>query len=62
MSAMIMEVQLDGNACVELCGMNAKLWVGYGLPVYEGDLEGMSQAYPEQFNQLLKRGLIKRVQ
>lgn len=61
MSAMILEVQLDGNACAELCGCNIKLWVGEGLPVYEGDIEGMSQVYPAQFNALLKRGVIKKL-
>lgn len=61
MSAMILEVTLDGNAFVELCGCNAKLWVGEGLPVYEGDIEGMQNDFPVQFNALLSRGFIKRV-
>jgi hypothetical protein len=59
MSGLVLEVQLDGNACVVLSGITAKLWIGAGLPVYEGNLEGMQKAHPEQFKVLLERGIIK---
>jgi len=59
MSMLTLEVQLDNNACVELCGSMVTLWIGEGLPVYNGSIEGL-QDYPAQFNALLARGIIKQ--
>ena len=41
MGYMQMEVELSGNRAVLLYGSNAKLWVGEGLPTYEGPIEGL---------------------
>ena len=59
MSGLILEIQMD-NAFVVLDGSKAQLWTGNGgLPVYDGELDGMQKAYPEIIERLLERGIIK---
>lgn len=46
------------NAQIDLTGDNCKLWLGYGLPDYEGSIDGLEQAHPEIFAELIERNLI----
>lgn len=38
---MTMEIDLPGNRAVSLEGGVARYWVGEGLPVYKGPIEGL---------------------
>lgn len=59
MAQMVMTAPVGDNAQVELTGDNCKLWLGYGLPDYEGPIDGLEQAHPEIFKEMLERKLIK---
>jgi hypothetical protein len=40
----VLDVELPDNRFVELTGQRAKYWVGEGLPVYEGYIEGLPES------------------
>lgn len=52
-------VNLSGNTQVELVGDYCTVWVGYGLPSYEGTIDGLQNAMPEKFKELVKTNSIK---
>lgn len=58
MHTMILEYEFSDGAAAQLEGPNIKYWAGEGLPVYEGSLEGFAEAYPAQFAELLRKGII----
>jgi len=58
MSLIIVQVELANNSYAELAGDNVKLWVGEGLAVYEGLIDGL----PEVVLDELKIRKIIRVQ
>jgi hypothetical protein len=41
---MILNVELSDNRAVQLIDDRAKYWVGEGLPVYEGYIEGLPKS------------------
>lgn len=51
-----------GRFTVELCGGSAKVWVGEGLPEFDGPIEGIEPTYPDLWAHLLKIQAIKRVE
>lgn len=51
---------ISPNTCIELTGNSAKLWIGEGLPVFEGAIESLIEAYPTIGQYLLEKNYIKR--
>jgi hypothetical protein len=49
----------DG-AYAEITGSSIKYWDGFGLPDYEGGLEGFETMYPLQLAELLKKKIIRK--
>ena len=43
----------------ELIGDSAKVWVGEGLPQYEGLIDGIEHKYPDFWEYLLKNHYIR---
>ena len=61
MSGFTIEYQTKKNGLVIIeCG-NVKYWEGEGLPTYEGGLEGFETMYPSVVNELLEKGILRRV-
>jgi hypothetical protein len=58
---MTLEYTFADNAFAELTGQNVKFWLGTGLPDYEGSLLGFSVKFPEYFNQLIAKKIIKAI-
>jgi len=50
-----------GRWMVEFTGPWVKVWEGEGLPVFEGDLAGVLELYPELFERMLEEKVIKAV-
>lgn len=48
-----------GDYVVELCGDMCKVWKGYGLPSYEGLIDGIQETYPDLWQAMLKDQAIK---
>ena len=59
--SMIVTVELPNNIAVELSGANCKVWLGYGLPDYEGPIDGLAEALPDILQELQAGGFIKSV-
>jgi hypothetical protein len=59
--SMIVTVELPNNIAVELTGANCKVWLGYGLPDYEGPIDGLAEALPDVLRELQAGGFIKSV-
>ena len=59
--SMIVTVELSNNVAVELTGANCKVWLGYGLPDYEGPINGLAEALPDILQELQDGGFIKAV-
>jgi hypothetical protein len=56
---MTLEVELSGEGeFVELSGNNAKYWPTFGLPTYEGSIDGLPESVLAQLQQ---RNLIKQI-
>lgn len=51
-------LNLSNDGYIELTGDSAKYWEGYGLPTFEGNLEGLSVAHPLVMQELIDRGII----
>ena len=58
---LIVTVELSNNVAVELTGANCKVWLGYGLPDYEGPIDGLAEALPDVLRELQAGGFIKSV-
>ena len=58
---LIVTVELSNNVAVELTGANCKVWLGYGLPDYEGPIDGLVEAFPDILQELQNGGFIKSV-
>jgi hypothetical protein len=59
MGYMTVEYTFADNAFAELSGQNIKFWSQWGLPDYEGSLEGFKTQYPKHFQLLLDNKVIK---
>lgn len=59
MTGFILEVDLPDGDAVCIDGDNVKYWAGFGLPTYEGGMEGFATLYPQVIEYLLKRRLIR---
>lgn len=59
MSALILEVDVKHGGCVELCESKVKYWKSWGLPDFEGTLDGLLLEYPEVIAELVARKIIK---
>ena len=59
MAYMTLQCELRANSYIELTGQDVKLWVGEGLPTYEGPIDGLEEYYPAVFAELIERKLIK---
>ena len=62
-----MLITLKDDGMVELTGhdgitslTNVKYWEGYGLPSFEGPLEGFEKEYPEVIQELVERKVLKK--
>ena len=49
---MVLNVELPANRFVELTNDRAKYWVGEGLPVYEGFIEGLPESVLVELTEL----------
>jgi hypothetical protein len=58
---MVLQSVLSNGGEVELIGPNVKYWAGTGLPDYEGGIDGLREAFPAVFAELLQRKLIREV-
>jgi hypothetical protein len=61
MAAMTLCYETKDGGLVELTGTFMKYWRGTGLPDYEGDIEGFQEVFPGVFKEMLKAGVIKRI-
>lgn len=52
-------VYLRGGGEVRLEGNQVTYWAGYGLPTYEGPIDGLEQAHPEVLSELIARNAVR---
>ena len=57
---MILNVELSNNGFAELCGPNIKYYSGFGLPDFEGPLDGFALEFPAVMEELIKCGAVHR--
>lgn len=59
MSMMIMHVEMPHGCAAVLEGKTIKFYAGVGEPVFIGTLDDFAMEYPQAFQSLQNRGLIK---
>jgi hypothetical protein len=59
---MVLEVLCPNNTLAELCGPDCRVWVGEGLPTYEGTIDGLALTLPEVLAYLLERGYLRKIE
>lgn len=57
---MLLKVELENQAYIEMEGPAVKYWKSYGLPTFEGDMDTFAETYPAVIQELLKVGAIKQ--
>lgn len=60
MATFTFNLELKNNGYIELSGQRVKYWSGEGLPVFEGNLDGLNEAYPGVIQELIDQGVIQR--
>ena len=59
MAGFRLEYTFDDGSCVELDGNVVKFWVGYGLPDFEGDMDGFAKCFPNHLEVLINKRVIR---
>lgn len=57
---MLLKVELENQAYIEMEGPAVKYWAGLGLPTFEGDMDTFAESHPHVIQELLKLGAIKQ--
>lgn len=57
---MLLKVELENQAYIEILGPGVKYWKSYGLPTFEGEMPEFTVTYPHVIAELIKVGAIKQ--
>lgn len=58
-SIVVIVGDMDLNFAVDLCGDNCKVWHGFGLPVYDGSIDGLERYCPELLEELIYKSYVR---
>jgi hypothetical protein len=60
MTTMIFTYEFKDGSLIELTGSKAKYWSGFGLPDFEGDLNGFALQFPDHIQVLLDKKIVRK--
>lgn len=58
MTGFILNYDFKDNSAIQVEAGIVKYWEGFGLPVFEGDLEGFDRCYPKHMQELIAKKIV----
>ena len=59
MAGFILDFTFPDGSAVEIDGNKVKYWILYGLPDYEGSIEGFAETFPKHMEVLIANRVIR---